>query len=143
VPSGCVPYTGVINESISKDLPCKPNINDVISNIQKLIDSINSGLGDNTELDKNCFSFTPSTIKQSELNQIFIDELCQIKKDLTTITPIVDPKTLDVAINLLCLQTPSCAPQATYSLQEVLEKLITAYCGLLTRVKTIETILNI
>ena len=48
-----------------------------------------------------------------------------------------------IAINLLCLIDPSCTPQTEYSLTEILVKLVTAYCDLLTRVTTIENILNI
>ena len=143
LPSSCIPYTGVVNESVQEGLPCRPNINDVIKNIQNLIDGIKASLGDNTTLDENCLTFNPSSVTQAGLNQIFIDEICSLKEAVAALQEPVDPDTLMVAINLLCLIDPSCDPQTEYSLTEILVKLVTAYCDLLTRVTNIENILNI
>jgi hypothetical protein len=137
VPSSCVPYTGYISTTIADDVPdCKPNINDVINKLK-------TQAGDLTTLDKSCLTFTPATVTQKELDQLFIDELCTIKAQIAALDLTVDPGTIEIAINLLCLEDPACDPQLTYTLQEILVKLITAYCNLLTRVTNIETILNI
>lgn len=143
LPSSCIPYTGYISPSIEADIKCRPNINDIIKAIQDLIDKIKAGLGDNTTLDEKCLSFDPATVTQSQLNQIFITELCTIKDLIADLPTTVDPNTINIAINLLCLIDPLCTPQTTYTLTEILIKLVTAYCNLLTRVQTIENILNI
>ena len=143
LPSSCIPYTGVINDSIKEGIPCRPNINDIIKNIQNLIDHIKLGLGDNTTLDPKCLTFDPSYATQSAINQSIITELCSIKDQVIELQKPIDPDTLMIAINLLCLIDPSCTPQTEYSLTEILVKLVTAYCDLLTRVTTIENILNI
>jgi len=142
-PSGCVPYTGYISDTIKDDIPCRPNINDITKKLQEMIDKINTNLGDNKTLDKKCLTFDALTVKQVELNQLFITQLCDIKAQIALIDTSVDPETILVAINLLCLQDPSCAPQASYTLKEILVKLIAAYCDLTTRVQNIETLLNI
>lgn len=144
--SSCVAYTGNIADSIKalNILPeCKPNINDIFKALQALIDKINTNLGDNKTLDKKCLTFDKLTINQKDLNQLFITELCAIKTLIGNSNTTVDPATIQIAVNLLCLQDPLCITATTYSLQTILTKLITAYCGLLTRVTTIETLLNI
>jgi hypothetical protein len=144
MPSGCVPYTGYISDTIKDSLPCKPNVNDIIKKMQELIDKLNVSNVDNTGLDKHCFTFTPATVKQSELNQLFITELCNLKDSVAALGGgSIDAGTIKLAIDILCLKQPSCAPQAEYTLQEILTKLISAYCDLETRIKTIETLLNI
>jgi len=143
MPSGCIPYTGYISNTIKDDLPCKPNVNDVIKQMQELIDKLNTAAIDNTALNKDCFTFTPATVKQSELNQLFITELCNLKDAVAALGGTVDPATIKLAIDILCLQQAGCTPQIEYTLQEILTKLISAYCDLETRVKTIETLLNI
>lgn len=143
VPSSCIPFTGYVSAAIKPTLPCRPNINDVVEQLQILIDKINTELGRNSTLDKKCLTFTPATVKQVELNQLFITELCAIKTTLAGLSLDIDPDLIMLAVNLLCLQDPACTPQATYTLTEVITKLITAYCNLLTRVTAIETLLNI
>lgn len=142
-PSSCVPYTGYISETIKEDIVCRPNINDIFKKLQDLIDKINLGLGDNTTLDDKCLTIDELTVKQSELNQIFINEICEIKTLINNVDGVIDPNTIMLIVNLLCLQEPGCPPATSYSLQEIIVKLITAYCDLLTRVQNIETILNI
>lgn len=143
VSSSCVPYVGYISDTIKDKLPeCKPNINDVFKALQEVIDKIKLNLGDNTQLDKNCFDFDETTVTQEELNQLYIDEICLLKDSVGS-SGTVSPATISLMVNLLCLQDPACTPQTSYTLQEIIEKLITAYCNLLTRVTNIETILNI
>ena len=141
LPSSCIPYVGYISPSIQEDITCRPNINDIIKALQELI--VKSSLGDNTTLTNECLTFTPATVTQSQLNQIFITELCNIKQQLADLPTTIDPNTINIAIDLLCLIDPSCTPQTTYTLTEILIKLVTAYCNLLTRVQNIENILNI
>lgn len=143
LPSSCIPYTGQVNTSIEDNLPCRPNINDILKNIQNLIDKINNSLGDNTTLDPTCLTFTPSTVTQVQLNQLLITEICELKTAVQALQQPIDPDTINIAINLLCLVDPGCTPQTEYTLTEILVKLVTAYCDLLTRVTTIENILNI
>jgi len=143
LPSGCIPYTGYISPNLTGLPECKININDVVKSIQELLDKVISSLGDNTTLDKNCFNFNPTTVKQVELNQLFINELCELKSTLADYPPVVDPNTIELAVDLLCLIEEPCEPQETYTLTEIINKLVTAYCGLLTRVQNIENTLNI
>lgn len=141
-PSGCVPYTGYISDTIKDALPCKPNVNDILKKLQELVDKANAAIVDNTGLTKNCFTFDAAKVKQNELNQLFIDELCTIKTQIASLGGDVDPATIKLAIDILCLEDEACEPKTKYTLQEILEKLISAYCGLETRVKAIETLLN-
>lgn len=142
IPSSCVPFVGYISPTIAANVQCRPNIDDVLKAIQDLVDSIKTSLGDNTTLTPGCFTFTPATVQQSALNEQMITAICALQVAVADI-PGVDPSTLQIPINLLCLQDPSCTPQLTYSLLDVLTKLVTAYCNLQTRVAAIETFLNL
>lgn len=146
VSSSCVPYTGYISAAAiaTTNIPeCKPNINDLFKAIQTLIDKINTGIGNNTTLDKKCLTISVPTVTQKELNQLYIDELCAIKAQLALLGGPIDPSTIELAINMLCLTDPTCDLNPTYTLDVILTRLVNAYCGLLTRVTAIETILNI
>lgn len=144
VPSSCIPYTGYVSPNIAEDIPqCRPNINDILKALQELIDKIKDSLGDNTTLDKDCLDFDAAIVKQVELNQLFIDELCAIKAQIGSVDAPIDPNLILLIVNLLCLEDPACDPKTSYTLQEIIVKLITAYCDLLARVTNIETILNI
>lgn len=144
VPSSCLPYTGYVSTTIADLLPCRPNVNDVLKNLQILIDKINTNLGDNTTLTQNCFTFDPATDTQKTLNQELIDDICTLQTQVAAlIAGTIDASLINIAINLLCLQDPACTPQTTYTLTEILTKLITNYCSLLDRVTNIETFLNI
>lgn len=144
VPSSCVPYTGYISTSIQADMPdCRPNINDTLKAIQELIDRIKAKLGDNTTLDEECLDIEPATVTQKDINQVLITEVCVLKTLVGTLGGPIDPDTILLAVDLLCLIDPSCDPQASYTLTEIITKLVTAYCNLLARVVNIETILNI
>ena len=144
VPTSCSPYTGVVNELIEDKLPaCKPNANDIFKALQEVIQEIKDKLGDNTTLDNKCVSFNEATATQKEINQALIDKLCALETALADFEPVIDPATIRLVIDILCLQNEECEPPADYSIQELFELLITAYCGLLTRVQNIETLLNI
>ncbi len=143
LPSSCIPYTGYISEAVNENLPCRPNINDVLKNIQNLIDTINDSLGDNTTLDKECFTFNPATASQKDINQELIVKVCELKTAVEDLQNPIDPDTINIAINLLCLLNEECDPQEEYTLTEILEKLVIAYCDMNTRITNIENILNI
>jgi len=143
VPSSCIPYTGYVSNNIIPWLPCRPNINDLLKRLQILVDDTKRELGDNTTLDKACLTFTPSTVTQVQLNQLFINQICAILTAIAGIHVTIDPHTFMISIDLNCLQDPGCPPTSSYSLYDILLKLITAYCNLETRVTAIETLLNI
>lgn len=144
VPSSCIPYVGYISTTIKASIvECRPNINDILKALQDYIDKIQLSLGDNKTLDKKCLAFIPLTVTQVSLNQLFINEICGIKTQIGVLNSPINAATLTLAVNLLCLQDPVCIIPVTYTLQEILTKLITAYCSLLTRVNTIQTYLNI
>lgn len=144
LPSGCVPYTGYVSDTISEDLICRPNINDVFKILQDSIDKINKNLGDNTTLDKNCLTDANiPTITQAQLNQIFINQLCTLNAKFGTSGADIDPNLISLTVSLLCLESPSCEPKTAYTLPEIINKLITNYCSLLTRIQKIEQTLNL
>ena len=145
VPSACVPYTGYVSDSISDALPCKPNVNDVIAQMQDLIDKMYASRGDNTSLDILCLPDTldVSTATQKDINQAVFTLLCQLQTTLSSITGSSDANNLSVTIDLSCLQDPSCTPQTSYTLITVLTKLVLNYCDLNTRTTRIEQLLNI
>ena len=142
VPSSCIPYTGYISETIAEDIQCRPNINDILKKLQEVIDGIQEKLGDNTTLTAGCFSFNPATATQKTINQEIITKLCAAQVAIEALEPI-DPNTIDITIDLLCLIEESCEPQTTYTLTEILTKLVTKICNLESRIIVIENILNI
>lgn len=141
VPSSCIPYTGsdltiLSNPSI---LPCNANINDVIfildSNLKTIIDGNNL-----TNLNNRCLDFSPATIKINELHQIEIDKICALDASLTALQDSFDTLNIGselIQIDLQCL-TPSAAacltPPDTYTLQAVLNVIISEICALKTAV---------
>lgn len=142
VSSSCVPYTGHISDTIKDDFKCKPNINDLFKKLQEMVDAINVSLGDNKKIKLNCFEESlDEGFSQEQLNQLLITELCLVKEAVEN--DGIDPASIKLAISLLCLEDPSCEPKEYYNLNELFTKLIGAYCSLLTRVKNIETLLNI
>lgn len=144
IPTSCIPYTGYVSDSIKELLPCRPNANDVFKNILISLDKITKSLGDNTTLDSACLTFDPATDSQKLLNQELITEVCMLKTQVQAlIDGQINPDLINLAVNLMCLQDSSCDPQTTYTLTEVITKLITAYCDLLIRVTNIESTLNI
>lgn len=142
LPSSCVPYTGYIGDSIKDSFKCKPNINDLFKKLQDLIDEIKKSLGDNSELDLNCIKDDLNKdFSQQELNQAVLNKLCELENSINNNT--LDVSTAKIVISLLCLEDPSCDTKSSYTVRELFTKLISAYCDLLTRVRNIETILNI
>lgn len=142
VPSSCVPYTGYISDTIRESLPCRPNVNDILKKLQQLIDTLNTGIGDNTGLE-GCLSLDSIPFSQSEFNAAVVQELCAVKALLTEASVAINPATILIPVDLLCLLDPTCTPQATYTLTDVITKLVVNYCNLLARVQTIETTINI
>lgn len=148
LPSSCIPYTGYVSPLFTAQtfvpvFPCRPNVNDILKSIQVLLERIKASLGDNTTLDNDCLTFDPATATQAQINQELITEICLLKDALAALPTTIDPSTIVLAIDLLCLIDPACTPATTYTLEEILIKLVAAYCNLLTRVQNIETILNI
>lgn len=143
LPSGCVPYTGYQTDDIKEKLPCNANINDIIKYLLDIIDTINKNLGDNSKLSVNCLTDIKETSTQQEINQVFINVLCDIKNKIVDTGSDIDIANIDIAIDILCLNDASCEPKLKYSLLEILTKLISGYCNLLNRIKVIENILNI
>lgn len=142
VPSSCVAYVGYISSTIESTLPCRPNLDDVLKQIQNLIDSILTSLGSNKTLTPGCFTFDPTTIQQVALNQSFITKICDLQTQIADL-PTMDPNTLMISLNLLCLANPMCTPETQYSLLDILNKLVTSQCNLITRVTNIENFLNL
>lgn len=144
LPSSCVPFVGSLNDSFKEELgECRPNINDILQIIQDKIDSINEKLGDNTTLDEGCLTFNPATATQAQINQAIIIELCALKETLTELDGTIDPTTIMLAVDLLCLEDPACEPETSYNLLVIINKLLAKVCNLETRVAAIETFLNL
>lgn len=142
LPSSCVPYTGYISDDIKKELQCKPNINDILKSVQVILEELDKKLGDNSKLSLTCLSDKiDSEFSQEALNQLFADTLCELKEYINNNT--LDISTATLAINILCLNDPTCEPKENYTVKELFTKFISGYCDLLNRVKTIENILNI
>lgn len=148
LPSSCIPYVGYLSDLVKIDsFPCRPNINDVLKQIQVILDRINSSLGDNTTIDHECLTtLDVSVATQKDIDQRLIHEICLLKTQVALLTPLltsIDPATIRIAVDLLCLLNPDCDPPTDYSLTEIITKLVAAICDLMTRVANIETILNI
>lgn len=144
IPSGCVPYTGYVSDSIKTLLSCRPNINDIFKVLQNSIDSINLAIGDNKQLTIGCFTdLDISVASQKDINQSIFNKICTLTSSVTALDGGVNPDLINLAVDLLCLADSSCEPKASYTLTEVIVKLLTNYCSLLTRVQTIESTLNL
>lgn len=137
LPTSCLPYTGYVSDSIKDLIPCKPNANDIFKQLQILIDNLKKTLGDNTQLDKKCVDFVTSVGTQQELNQELIDQICSIK-DALGLLDTSDSDNIMIEMNLGCLQEAGCAPKTEYSVKEILTKLVTNYCSLLSRIEALE-----
>jgi hypothetical protein len=142
IPSGCIGYTGYISTTIADSLPCRPNINDIVKKLQELVDQINVTIGDNSTLE-NCLGIDSENFVQSDFNEAVAAEICALKALLTGVDADIDPNSIKLAVDLLCLLDPTCTPQVTYTLVEVINKLVTKVCNLETRLTTVETYLNI
>ncbi len=140
--SSCVAYMGYIADWIKDDLQCKPNINDMFKVFQDKYGLFISQFGDITTLDIKCLRDTLiGEITQSSINQYFVDEMCELKR-LIRVSE-VDANELKINVNLLCLEDEGCEQKTEYLITEEITKLVTKYCDLLERVKTIEELLNI
>lgn len=143
VPSSCVPHTGYISPLIKDNIPCRPNINDINEKIQKLIEEIKESLGDNKTLDTKCTNLDAQKVKQVELNQKFIDLICELLDWKNNLDLTVHPEDIDIPIDLSCLGDTNCEPNATYTLLDVLQRFLVTLCNHSNRIKNIETVLNI
>ena len=143
VPSSCVPYTGYLSAQLFPEGACKPNVNDILRKLQDIVDTIQSSLGDNKQLDKGCLTFDATTASQKTINQQLITQLCAAKLAITVLqAQTINPDNILIAIDLLCLLDPQCEPATTYTLTDIITKLVVNYCNLLERVIAIETALN-
>lgn len=144
LPSSCIPFVGALTDSFKEELEgCRPNINDILKLIQDRIDLIQAGLGDNKTLDEACLNFNPLIATQVQINQSIITELCALKQTVQDLGGAIDPTTIMLAVDLLCLEDPSCDPAESYNLLVVINKLLAKVCNLETRVTQIETFLNL
>ena len=145
VPSACVPYTGYISDTLKDIIPCKPNINDILAQLQDFVDKINISLGDNKTIVTSCLPSTLdiTTATQKDINQNIIDLLCALKATVEGTGSSIDSNNIPITIDLSCLEDPSCDPKVSYKLIEVLNKLVTNYCDLNTRTTKIEQLLNL
>lgn len=144
-PSTCVDYVGKVSTLIKNLIPCRPNLNDVLEQLQKLMEDIKRSLGDNRLLDKKCLTFNNLIVTQKELNQVFIDKLCELETAFANIgdTLTIDAINVTMDINLLCIENELCDPLTTYTLSAILLKMVTKICNLETRVTAIETFLGL
>lgn len=143
VPSSCVPHTGYVSELIKDSVPCRPNINDINERLQKLIEEIKENLGDNKTLKTKCTDLDAQKVKQVELNQKFIDLICDLLDWKNNLDLTVHPDKVDIPIDLSCLGDTNCEPKATYTLLDVLRRFLVVLCNHSTRIKNIETVLNL
>ncbi len=145
LPSTCVPYTGKVSSLIKNFVPCSPNINDIIEQIQKLIEDVKRSLGDNKTLVKNCFEFNNTIVTQVELNQLLLDKCCILQTELDNVGDDLSITALQVTmdINLLCIESELCDPLTTYTLDAIIRKMVLKFCELETRVKAIEDFLGL
>lgn len=143
ISSTCVPYNGKVSPLIKDLIPCDPNVNDVLEQVQTLIEKIKKGLGDNTYLDKKCLSYNPLTVTQKDLNQEFTNDICALRTAVSGLSTAIDASTFMIAIDLLCLTNVTCAIPTTYSLLDILERILVKLCDHETRITAIETFLNL
>lgn len=145
LPSSCVTYTGKVSALVKNILPCDPTVTDVIEKAYKLLEDIKNSLGDNRLLDKKCLTFNPLIVKQSELNQIYNNKLCELATDLANVADNITLDAINVTmeINLLCIESGLCDPQTTYTLADILRKMVTKICNHEDRLVVIETLLGI
>lgn len=143
--SACIDFTGKVSLSIKDKIACKPNLNDILEELQKIVDTMKQSLGDNRLLEKNCFEFNSLLITQEELNQLLLDKLCELQ---TAIANIGTGLTLDAAniimeIDLMCVESGLCTPLVQYTLADILHKMVTKICNHETRITAIETFLGL
>lgn len=145
ISSACVDYTGKVSKLVKDTIPCKPNVNDVIESSYKLLEVIKKSLGDNRLLDEKCLSFNNLIVTQEELNQIFIDKICEFITLLNNVssTISIDASRVFMEINLLCIESGLCTPQVTYTLSDILNKMVLKICDHETRITAIETFLGL
>lgn len=76
VSSSCVMYVGTKLLSVDESkLKCGITLTDVVETIDVEVNELQKHLNFK-KLNKRCFSFDKSTVKQVELNQMFIDKFC-------------------------------------------------------------------
>lgn len=152
--SSCVGYQGYISSTINLrgNLPCRPNINDIIWEMQNISDEN----ADYSTLNYMCLAnpapfvskkwvngvLTDYTnVKQLDLNQLFITKLCLLLNPPSP-SPI-DPTTILLPINMACLVNGACPSPNPIDLLSFCQQLLTAYCSLLVQVNQIKTYLNL
>lgn len=133
VASACVPYTGPELDNVDYDtLPCNPNINDIVEDLDGVITSIKTAINiEGLELkcleDCNCGDLT---IK--ETFQIIINKLCEIVDRVKSLEDqMANISTTKFTVDLSCFANP-CFNSATneYSLLEIINLLLTELCNL-------------
>ena len=103
ISSSCVFYQGSKLTSLDETkLVCNVTITDVLQEINNVLFKIKSST-DLSQLNNKCFTFDKLTVKQSELNQLFIDKLCEQSTKLDLIQNVNNNDVISNAIiNVSC-----------------------------------------
>lgn len=131
VASACVPYTGPELDNIDEEtLPCNPNINDIIEDLDGVITTIKTAI--NVEgIDVSCLDncvCTDLTIKQ--LFELIIEKLCDIIVRVKTLED-ADISATKFTVDLSCFANPCFNSSSNeYSLIEIINLLLTELCNL-------------
>lgn len=133
VASACVPYTGPELDNIDEDtLPCNPNINDIIEDLDAVITTIKTAIdinGLSVDCLDNCVC-DALTIKSTF--EILIAQLCALIARVVTLeSQVANIGTLKFQADLSCFANP-CFNSSTneYTLIEIINLLLTELCNL-------------
>jgi hypothetical protein len=129
--SSCVPYTGEDLTSIdNENLPCNPNINDIVKEIDIVIKDIQTAINV-TDLDLSCLdSCICKDLSIKELFELLKTKLCELT-DRVKILEAVDISTTKFKVDLQCFNNPCFnSSDNEYSLLEIISLLLTELCTL-------------
>ena len=133
VASACVPYTGSTLTSFDEsNLPCNPNINDVIKEIDILIKDIKTEISVSA-VDLQCLENCNCSVnKVDELFNLLITKICELTTRVQTLeTTIENIGSTTFAVNLGCFNNPCFNSSNTeHSLIEIINLLVSEVCQL-------------
>lgn len=133
VASACVPYTGELLTSFdNNNLPCNPNINDVIKEIDILIKNIKENISVedvNLQCLENC---NCSINKIDELFNLLITKICELNTRITSLENTIDNiGNTTFNVNLECFNNPCFnSSNNEHSLLEIINLLLIEVCQL-------------
>jgi len=133
VASSCVPYTGNSLTSFANDnLPCNPNINDVIKEIDILLTTVKNEISvENVTLQclENC---NCSVNRIDELFNLLITKICELTTRVTTLENTIENiGSTTFNVNLDCFNNPCFnSSNNEHSLIEVINLLLSEVCQL-------------